>query len=93
MARVRGVTKTWIPNTNYDNPSNWDLQRVPCQTDKVIFPSYLQSTVQFRDGSTVMKELVLPSDGEIILPITGSLEVTGKSTSKECTGEGKRGQN
>ncbi|KAJ9578733.1 hypothetical protein L9F63_005095, partial [Diploptera punctata] len=87
VTNVLGVTKTWIPNTNYNNPSNWDLQRVPCQADRVIFPSYLQSAVRIPDGSTIIQELVLPSEGEIILPFTGSLEVTGKSSSKDCTGE------
>ena len=90
MPGVRSVTKTWLPNTNYDNPRNWDLQRVPCKADRVTFPGYLQTAVRFRDGSTIMRELVLPSDGEIILPTTGSLEVTGKLKSEDCAGEGER---
>ncbi|KAJ4444373.1 hypothetical protein ANN_06165 [Periplaneta americana] len=76
---VESVTKTWIPNTNYDNPSNWDLGRVPSYNDRVIFPSEMESAVQLRDGATTVRELVLPSNGEILLPFTGSLVVTGKS--------------
>jgi hypothetical protein len=36
-----------------------------------------------------LKELVLPTNGEIVLPLTGSLLVTGDSRAKDkCPGEG-----
>jgi hypothetical protein len=85
------VTKIWTRNTNYDNPLNWDLARVPCSTDRVIFPSQIESAVQFKDGRTVMKEMVLPSNGEILLPLTGSLTIGGDSIPKDkCPGEGNK---
>lgn len=84
------MTKTWTPNTNYDNANNWDLARLPCSTDRVIFPSQLESAVQFRDGSTTLRELVLPTNGEIMLPLTGSVTINGDSRpEQECRGEGK----
>jgi hypothetical protein len=36
-----------------------------------------------------MKELVLPTNGEIMLPVTGSLLITGDTRAKDkCPGEG-----
>ena len=29
------VFKKWLPNTNYDNPANWDKGRLPCDSDDV----------------------------------------------------------
>ncbi|PNF23689.1 hypothetical protein B7P43_G02472 [Cryptotermes secundus] len=83
-----GVRKTWIRNTNFNNPYNWDLARVPCSNDRVIIPSQIESAIQLKDGSTVVKELVLPSNGEIMLPLTGSLLITGDFRAKDkCRGE------
>lgn len=83
-----GVTKTWTRDTNFDNPYNWDLARVPCSNDRVIIPSQVESAIRLKDGSTKMKELVLPTNGEIMLPLTGSLLITGDSRAKDkCPGE------
>ncbi|PSN48330.1 hypothetical protein C0J52_03412 [Blattella germanica] len=78
-----GVTKLWLLNTDFDNPNNWDPQRLPCKTDRAIFPAQLQSAVSLVVDSTKVGELVLPSNGELILPLTGTLQITGnrKSTS------------
>jgi len=85
------VTKVWMRNTSYDNPHNWNLARVPCSTDRVIFPSQIEVAVQFKDGSTVVKEVVLPSNGEIMLPLTGSLTIGGGSVLKDkCPGQGNK---
>lgn len=85
------MTKVWMRNTNYDNPSNWNLARVPCSTDRVIFPSQMEVAVQFKDGSTMVKEMVLPSNGEIMLPLTGSLTIGGNSILQDkCPGQGNK---
>lgn len=33
------VYKRWTKNTDFDNPSNWNLERLPCASDRVVFPS------------------------------------------------------
>jgi hypothetical protein len=78
-------------NTNYDNKLNWNLARVPCSTDRVIFPSQIEVAVQFKDGRTTVREMVLPSSGEIMLPLTGSLDIGGNSVLKDkCPGQGNK---
>ncbi|XP_078419533.1 protein amnionless [Cetorhinus maximus] len=51
-AEVSGALyRQWIPDTNFNNVTNWDKGRIPCKTDRVQFP---------RDKS-------IPLDGEFIL--------------------------
>jgi hypothetical protein len=39
----------------------------------------------------MVKEMVLPSNGEIMLPLTGSLTIGGDSVLKDkCPGQGKK---
>nr|CAD7399894.1 unnamed protein product [Timema cristinae] len=76
-AYVNGVLKVWWHNTNFKNPANWDVNREPCSKDKVVFPSELQMAVSLPDGDTTLRGLVLPRSGELILPLEGSLTVTG----------------
>jgi hypothetical protein len=65
------------------------MARVPCSNDRVIIPSQTESAIRLKDGSTMMKELVLPTNGEIVLPLTGSLLIAGDSRAKDkCPGEG-----
>ena len=30
--------KRWLPNTNFENPDNWNNGRLPCRYDRVLFP-------------------------------------------------------
>ena len=30
--------KRWLPNTNFENPKNWNDGRLPCHNDRVLFP-------------------------------------------------------
>nr|CAD7257693.1 unnamed protein product [Timema shepardi] len=76
-AYVNGVHKVWWHNTNFKNPANWDVNREPCSKDTVVFPSELQLAVSLPDGDTTLRGLVLPRSGELILPLEGSLTVTG----------------
>ena len=33
-----GTYKRWTKNTDFGNPSNWNLARLPCSNDRVVFP-------------------------------------------------------
>ncbi|KAF4524648.1 hypothetical protein B566_EDAN013758 [Ephemera danica] len=80
--------KTWYPNTNFWNPENWDLKRSPCRSDLVQFPATAEVAVSLHAGTTALREIVLPINGELVLA-EGQLLVTGLSgtTSAGCPGE------
>jgi len=33
-----GLYKRWTETTDFEEPSNWNLGRLPCPNDRVIFP-------------------------------------------------------
>ncbi|XP_072284405.1 protein amnionless [Pyxicephalus adspersus] len=63
---VGAIYKRWIPNTNFENVSNWAEQRLPCSQDKVVFASNKKVSV-FVESAHSLKSLYLPLDGEFIL--------------------------
>ncbi|XP_075049038.1 protein amnionless [Mixophyes fleayi] len=60
------VFKRWIPNTNFENSTNWFEQRVPCSQDQVIFAKNKGVSV-FVQSTHSLTDLHLPLDGEFIL--------------------------
>ncbi|BFZ12286.1 hypothetical protein BsWGS_15325 [Bradybaena similaris] len=65
FARTGAVYKRWLPDTNFDNPNNWNLKRTPCGNDVAIIPD--DSPIVYMQLNTTIKELLLPKNGEIIL--------------------------
>ncbi|XP_077319837.1 protein amnionless isoform X2 [Lithobates pipiens] len=63
---VDAIYKRWIPNTNFENASNWAEQRLPCSQDKAVFASKKKVSV-FVQSAHSLKSLYLPLDGEFIL--------------------------
>uniref|UniRef100_A0A3Q3GAJ8 Protein amnionless n=1 Tax=Labrus bergylta TaxID=56723 RepID=A0A3Q3GAJ8_9LABR len=58
--------KQWIPDTNYENKTNWDKDAVPCGSDTVQFPAQRKVSV-FVETTHAVREMRLPLDGEFIL--------------------------
>ncbi|TDH02950.1 hypothetical protein EPR50_G00158110 [Perca flavescens] len=58
--------KQWIPDTNYENKTNWDKENVPCGNDIVQFPAQRKVSV-FVETTHAVQEMKLPVDGEFIL--------------------------
>ncbi|CAG5134999.1 unnamed protein product [Candidula unifasciata] len=65
FARTSAVYKRWLPDTNFDNPDNWNLKRTPCGNDVAIIPD--DSPIVYVQLNTSIKELHLPKNGELIL--------------------------
>ncbi|XP_075225313.1 amnion associated transmembrane protein [Lycorma delicatula] len=83
-------TRTWLMsgNTNFNNSLNWDLGRVPCSQDNVIFPRRMSFVVRLPEGETILRQLVLPPDGELLLPFNGKLLMSNlNDNSDECHGK------
>ncbi|XP_040046676.2 protein amnionless [Gasterosteus aculeatus] len=58
--------KQWIPDTNYENKTNWDREAVPCGNDIAHFPAQRKVSV-FVETTHAVLEMRLPVDGEFIL--------------------------
>lgn len=58
--------KQWIPDTNYENKTNWDKGDVPCGNDIVEFMAQRKVSV-FVETVHAVQEMRLPIDGEFIL--------------------------
>lgn len=66
VGAASALYKQWIPDTNYENKTNWDKEAVPCGNDIVQFSAQRQVSV-FVETSHAVREMRLPVDGEFIL--------------------------
>lgn len=66
VGAASALYKQWIPDTNYENKTNWDKGAVPCGNDIIQFSSQRRVSV-FVESTHVVKEMRLPVDGEFIL--------------------------
>ncbi|KAM9780580.1 protein amnionless [Neosynchiropus ocellatus] len=66
LGTADALYKQWIPDTNYENHTNWDKGAVPCGSDVVQFLAQRKVSV-FVETSHAVKEMRLPIDGEFIL--------------------------
>ncbi|XP_029453855.1 protein amnionless [Rhinatrema bivittatum] len=58
--------KQWIPNTNFENASNWDNLRAPCNGATIIFENRKKLSVLVQSMHSVTG-MYIPWDGEFIL--------------------------
>lgn len=81
VGAASALYKQWIPNTNYENKTNWDKGAVPCGNDRVEFLAQKKVSV-FVETMHAVQEMILPVDGEFILnPGAGFYVVSGKDPS------------
>lgn len=70
--------KQWIPDTNYENATNWDKGSVPCGNDRVYFAPESRVSVYVETVHSVL-EMRLPMNGELILASGSALVLSGGS--------------
>lgn len=58
--------KQWVPDTNFENATNWDKGSVPCGSDQVVFSASGNVAVYVKAAHT-LSGMRLPIDGEFIL--------------------------
>ncbi|XP_077086760.1 protein amnionless [Siphateles boraxobius] len=58
--------KQWIPDTNFENATNWDKGSVPCRNDQVVFQAQRKVSV-YVETSHTLTGMSLPVDGQLIL--------------------------
>ncbi|XP_008301248.1 protein amnionless [Stegastes partitus] len=66
VGAAEALYKQWVPDTNYENKTNWDKGAVPCGSDRVQFPAQRKVSV-FVETTHGVREMRLPVDGEFIL--------------------------
>lgn len=58
--------KQWVPDTNFENVTNWDKGSVPCGSDQVVFPASGKVAV-YVQAAHILSGMSLPVDGEFLL--------------------------
>ncbi|XP_026772927.2 protein amnionless [Pangasianodon hypophthalmus] len=58
--------KQWVPDTNFENVTNWDKGSLPCGSDQVVFSASGKVAVYVGEAHT-LSGMRLPVDGEFIL--------------------------
>lgn len=58
--------KQWVPDTNFENATNWDKGSVPCGSDRAVFPASGKVAV-YVNASHTLSGMWLPIEGEFIL--------------------------
>lgn len=76
--------KQWIPDTNYENATNWDKGSVPCGNDRVYFQSERRVSVYVETVHSLL-EMRLPVNGELILA-SGAAFVPSSGSEPGCGG-------
>lgn len=66
VGAASALYKRWIPDTNYENETNWDTGAVPCGSDAAEFSAGRHVSV-FVETTHAVREMRLPLDGEFIL--------------------------
>ncbi|XP_036408669.1 protein amnionless [Megalops cyprinoides] len=66
LGTAAGLYKQWVPDTNFENATNWDTGAVPCGSDTAGFSASGKVSV-YVERAHVLRELALPEDGEFIL--------------------------
>ncbi|XP_014259417.1 protein amnionless [Cimex lectularius] len=80
-----GKTRTWLSNTNFDNPANWEGNKLPCSTSNVIFPLKHKMPVQLGKELQI-HSLFLSDNGALLLPKNGKITFTSETKDSSCGG-------
>ncbi|GCB61831.1 hypothetical protein scyTo_0009406 [Scyliorhinus torazame] len=79
--------RQWIPDTNFNNATNWDKGRIPCENDRVQFLRDQSVSVLVQSPLNLM-EMYMPLDGEIILSHGAGFAASDGQSESGC----KRGE-
>lgn len=83
-------TKLWIgPSTNFDNPRNWDHRQKPSSSETIVFNGSYNLPIEFPVGKMKACEVILPMNGEIIMPSNAIMSIGGEDGTSRCSGQGK----
>ncbi|TRY93310.1 hypothetical protein DNTS_029245 [Danionella cerebrum] len=75
--------KQWIPDTNFENSTNWDKGSIPCGSDQVAFAAGRRVSVYVEESHWIAG-MSLPVDGELILALSGSGFALTETEDPDC---------
>uniref|UniRef100_A0A8B9Y0W2 Protein amnionless n=1 Tax=Bos mutus grunniens TaxID=30521 RepID=A0A8B9Y0W2_BOSMU len=87
-ALTRAAYKVWVPNTNFDDATNWSQNRPPCAGAAVEFPADKTLSVLVREGHSI-SDMLLPLDGEFVLASGAGFGAADAGSRPDC-GPGAR---
>uniref|UniRef100_T1IPV0 Uncharacterized protein n=1 Tax=Strigamia maritima TaxID=126957 RepID=T1IPV0_STRMM len=71
--------KVWHPKINFTNPADWSEGQLPRSCDRAVIPALSAVSVNFA-SNLLLRELVLPLEGEIVLSEGSSLTFGAQSS-------------
>ncbi|KAI5745397.1 hypothetical protein M8J76_010706 [Diaphorina citri] len=88
FSSVYADTKLWIgPSTNFDNPRNWDHRQKPSSSETIVFNGSYNLPIEFPVGKMKACEVILPMNGEIIMPSNAIMSIGGEDGTSRCSGQ------
>ncbi|XP_023242029.1 protein amnionless-like isoform X2 [Centruroides sculpturatus] len=78
---TESAIKTWTDNTNFDNFNNWNLKRIPKESDVAIMTD--SEMAIFMPKSLIVKELLLPVNGMLVFPTNGEMRLSESNLPSE----------
>ncbi|KAB0369243.1 hypothetical protein FD755_019248 [Muntiacus reevesi] len=88
LALTQAADKVWVPNTNFDDATNWSQNRTPCAGAAVEFPADKTVSVLVREGHSI-SDMLLPLDGEFVLASGAGFGAADAGSRPDC-GTGAR---
>lgn len=85
---VESVTKRWMPNVDFEDPINWDMEHVPSSVDMAIFQEDTVVPVVLPSTGVDVCEIILPVNGQMVLEPNTNLVISASSKDTGgCTGQ------
>ncbi|XP_058511472.1 protein amnionless isoform X1 [Ochotona princeps] len=82
-ALAQAASKLWVPNTYFDDATNWSQNQTPCAGGAAQFPADKMVSVLVR-GSHLLSDLLLPLDGELVLDSGAGLSAADAGSDPGC---------
>ncbi|XP_042091472.1 protein amnionless isoform X2 [Ovis aries] len=82
-ALTQAAYKVWVPNTNFDDATNWSQNRTPCTGAAVEFPADKTLSVLVREGHSI-SDMLLPLDGEFVLASGAGFGAADAGSRPDC---------
>jgi len=74
----------WLRNSNWDEPSNWRLGRLPCGREVATFTKTPANSLIYLKNNVTVRRIVLPTNGKIVLKPSVTIRFSEQSCGRSC---------